>query len=701
MKRVIAAIAALLLAASAAEARDVLVTSQRLFNAAGSNNYRTETYRAQEAKHITMVLALLDKFGVDYAYVPPEAMRTEFARTGTMVWQYGTAGAYTEQFNSVITINFLGKLGSTTPFWHPESLGFSATVTGTAASHGRGVPAVPNLFIAAQTGEAGAGVWQTNLRDSTGKDSLGISTAGSRDTRTGWTTCQLVTSNRLEGTTTPWWGTGFNAGITPNPTPPAGGWRALVRNSGNTASSLYFYEADGTPGSNTAAWLDSMEFTASLNGLGTDTVQVFERPMSHITGARPIVVVYPYGTSSCAGDTVGSNRYPCEYDIPSVALCIARLDSLTGGGVIKKPMQAAVVLTGAFARRGPNFLGAGGINPADTSNVWVAIDSTATLRNIKWTIGGNPDSAKTYASEIAQWKKLPNVRWTPWSLRGLSDTTKAGGYGADPWGRYRNRPVAVGPYVASDTSLSTLLRFNADSLCRVVNGARSYTAVAPFDDWTPKNTRPFANGSGSLPVDSVLYAVTQAQFSALVYNAQLPFTFNTMMGYKVTQQGQYGSRLGSGTPFTISMLGHTGMAIRGSAFQQDMRQDSVLTPGSSNNCNALTGISTTNLIMSAAYENHRWWYGLTVRKYRDYDFMCPWKFDAWDGVNTPLEDVLYDLKSASIIRVSASDFGSGGHPRPTRPGYWALKSLYNSFQAINQVAGRTVCQFVWPEDLQP
>lgn len=711
MKRLVAAAAALLIAASTVDAR-VLVTYQRAY--APSSVTNTATTRAQEDKHISIVTGLLDRLGVDYAMVPPEAMRTEFARTGVMVWGYGTAGAKAESFNSVIIVNALGKLGDTTPAFNPESLTFSSTVTGTGASHGRGVPSVPVLEVLGQIEAIGAStIYMTAFRDSSGKDSTGVTTAGSSDIRRSWTTCQLITASWQNGTTTPWWNTGFTGGIIPNPTPPAGGFRSHVRVSGNTASTLYYFESDGTRGSNTAAWLDSMEFSPALNGAGGDTIQVWERPMSHVTGAKPIVFAYPFGRASCLSDSTFGNalRWPCEYDIPALMFGIARLDSLTGGQVIRKPLQAAPVVVGAFARSG--YRNPGGIAPDDTASVWATLDSLRlNCPKITWTIGANVDSVTTYISELSRWKGLGNVRFTPWNLRAISDTTKGGaGYGGDAWGRYRPRYLAVGPYnlsngIPQDSSLYSMLRFNRDSLARVTGTTPSRCAVAPMDDWTPKNALPLASmGSGSaLSSDSILYAVTRAGFSALVYNAQRPFTTNTMIGYKVSKQGPYVSRLGSGTPFTINLWAHSGFSIRGSWSQQDMRTDSVLTPGSAGNCNALNAVTYKaqyNAIQAAAYEGHRWWYGMTLQQYRDYDFYAPFWIDAWDDVNTPKDDVLYDIRAANIIRLSAQDFGSGGTTRPNRPGYWAIKSLYNAFEAMNRAAGRPVAVFTFPEEMRP
>jgi len=718
VKRLVAAVAALLIAASTAFAvpARLLVTSQRAYGP-GSSNAKLASFRATEDKQIVMVTGLLDRMGINYSYAPPEAMRTEFARTGKMVWDYGTAAARVEQFDGLLIINAIGKLGDTTPYWNPESLTFSATVTGTEASHGRSVPAIPVLEIFSHLSDMGVTGANQALRDSAGRDSIGLLTTGTADFRRGWTTCQLVTATRPEGSANAWWSTGYVAGMTPNTTRPAGGLRGLLRHQGNTASSLYFYESDGEPGSNVASWLDSMEFNPSANGAGLDTFVVIERMMNHITGAKPITFAYPFGMSSCLGDSSqsSSHRVPCEYDVPTVMWSIYHLDSLLGKRLVQKKIQASVVLRGAASRSG--YRNSGGMFPGDENNVYDTRDSLRrNCPKIKWTIATNTDSAAHYASELNEWKRLGNVRFTPTNMRGVLDTlhvsTGTPAYGADPLGRYRARTVAVGPYnlvsgVPQDTSLYSLLRYERAKLASVVGENVSGCLVAPMDDWTPKNTRPFRDATSgvSLSPDSVLFAIKSAGFTTIMYNSQRPFSAATMIGYKVPKQGTATVVMRGGAKFSMRFLAHTGYSIAGSALQQDMRADSVLIPGVSNNCNALTLSPSSayayNQVMIPAYEHHRWWYGLTMNRYRDYDFMIPFWFDAWEDVNKPKDDVLYDLKAANIVTLSVQDFGSGGFARPSRPGYWAIKSLYNAFEAMNAAAGRTVCEFVFPEELNP
>ena len=57
----------------------------------------------------------------------------------------------------------------------------------------------------------------------------------------------------------------------------------------------------------------------------------------------------------------------------------------------------------------------------------------------------------------------------------------------------------------------------------------------------------------------------------------------------------------------------------------------------------------------------------------------------------------------NIVRISMSNLGSGpwGSASPNIPGWYQLKYTVNMARAINALAGRTLIQFVYPDQLSP
>jgi hypothetical protein len=82
----------------------------------------------------------------------------------------------------------------------------------------------------------------------------------------------------------------------------------------------------------------------------------------------------------------------------------------------------------------------------------------------------------------------------------------------------------------------------------------------------------------------------------------------------------------------------------------------------------------------------------------------------WRGVargqSTSSQAMDFDnFSRTSILTIHAGDLGSGirsdAAERPTRPGWWYIKSVVNEAKIANLVAGRTIVQFVPTEDIEP
>lgn len=661
---------------------------------------RAAAYMLQEGQLPGWTRQLLNGWGVSHKTISGAAVNTEVARTGLMVWGAGTPHAYTEQFDAVAIVNFRGRhQGGSYPSFRPESLTITAS----------GLPTVPVLMIAshitALRGIAHNGLIDT-LTDSTGCGDFNQTLSGSGHVFG----AQSVPKHFQRGFPEVYQAGCYTTGwITNDTLPPAGGLRPLICEVADGALEVAAGKSSNSSSFVACGWCDSINYAKNTN-FG-EVVQVWERSMSHVTGAKPIVFVWPFGYQQCQYDSVKvstENYTACEFDPWSVVMGIARLDSLTGGKLIQRPISAAPLIEGIAARSG--FHNPGGIAPDDTLGLYSTIDSlrlNPQTAKIRWTLAGNPDSTSLYANEIAHWKLLPMVRWTPLQMRGIDTTAAgAGAYGSDTFGRYRFRAaVGDGSGVGADTSITSLLKRNRWALAASVGGMASGLCVAPFDDWSPKNaTSLWQNCPGR---DSVLYAIQRAGFSCLLVNSQRTDNATAGIGYSVPGQ----ATVGCGSPaYRLNLLAHSGYAINGSALQWDMRSygDSVPTLGSGSDKNYHFGAcpcppqygqyALPNLI---AYECQRFTASMFFTRYRDWDFMPRTWVDPYDDVNTPLADMIFDLQHGSIFRMSAQDFGSGYHTPATRPGYWRIKSMANAFAVANRIAGREVLRWSWPEDITP
>lgn len=625
---------------------------------------------------LKLVTNLLDRGGADYRIVEMRNVKTEFFRTGQMVWNFGTAGAYAEQFDWVVHVNAAlgaGGYASTFASYRPDS---------TLKNGSTKAPTVPQLFLATNAHALINGDNTALLADAASAGACTTGVSGGTVTGAG-RGGYLATDPSVR-----WLNSTYSESFVKNGTSPAGGWRALV------GASIPNLEARSPSNrdDDVCRWCDSMVVSASA-----ETVYVFERMMNHITGAKPVVFAMMAGAGlnndSLYDAGTSTTRPVAEGEVGIALMALARLDSLTSGGVFTRPIKVALTIDGAFsynARMHPR-----GILKADSATFDGSMDSLATL-SIPATFGVNIDSV----AANAEWKrwlaKVPKARFSPQNWTGISDST-ANSDGAsflhpvDIMGRYRRR-IAFGDSSAAgkDTSLWALLRggrFKCDS---VWPGRSSGFLMAPDDDWSPLGM----NGSGTAPgVDSVVFAIARAGFSGVRVNSGDPdhdanYLRSNPKGYYNAQGWYSGSR---GT--RLKLLAYPGYG-RAGAVHNFAHTDSAAPIDSSR--------------FGMIYQDlNRAWVGITQRQDTNYD---TWPFDngpgggvsrTWDGVWLNQKDRVFPQHyRGSIVRMSANDF-SGDPARPTRRGWWVVKSLANEFKAINRLAGRTIIEWAYPEDCLP
>ena len=646
------------------------------------------------ARMLRMLRGVMDVGGVDYTVVPSRSLKTEFCRSGVQVWNYGTAGAYTETFDGVVHLGVFGGVGYTqsggdAPNYRADSLmkGHKATEaigTGTTKA-----PSAPTIFMATNAQALISGDNDALLKDgtgvvqcSTGSNSGGINTTVVPGDRGGYLASD-PTVRWMFGT--------YVEPLARNSTPPGGGWRAHI---GAAVPSLTSRElpagARMFPPIDLCQWCDSMATPAA--GAAIDTLVMWERMMSHITGADPVIFVMAAGAGLLAdslSDEVGY-RSPTEGEPFLMLAALARMDSILGGTLFTKRIQIALTIDGAFsynAREHPR-----GILKADSSTFDASMDSLATL-GIPVTFGVNTDSVAAN-SEWKRWlAKVPKARFSPQNWTAVADTAANSGAAsflrpADMMGRYRRR-AAFGDtttHLGADSTIYKLLlggRFKCDSIWP---GKASRFLMAPDDDWSPLGM----NGGGTAPgLDSLVFAIVRAGFDGVRVNSGDPdhnasYLPANPKGW-VNQQGWLSGHRG----VRLKMLAYPGHGRDGGRTHWAIG-DSMAPPDSTRFGMLYQDINRAQLGATQLVDHST---DIWPR------FNSPPR--SWDGVYTNQKDRVWpNHYRGSVIRMSAGDF-SGNPNLPARRGWWAIKSLANNIKAINRLAGRTIIEFAYPEDIDP
>lgn len=399
----------------------------------------------------------------------------------------------------------------------------------------------------------------------------------------------------------------------------------------------------------------------------TDSVLMWSKLNAHKAGAKPIICVIP---ADFAGGDV-------EYSPEVMLMALAALDSLSGHAVFgenPRPIQWGFVVRGAFSRM--THASSGGFPPQDTSTVYASIDSLASLR-VPFSVAANVCSVATYPRDKQVWARASMAHYTPYITNGAIDST-AQNQGAsynvpvDPFGRWRSRAAyGDGSRAGKDTSLTALLvaaRFKADSLWP---GRVDHLLIAPWDDWSPVNTP-------AMTLDSLFGAFRKAGFVGVVSNMRLRNSNPTAVGganpygWWPQQRWEYTSKISAGR---FKILATPGWQDSGSA-----RWDN--------------GSGSAGAYVYPSFDRmEMFWRGLLMgatmpgRSSGQYHTKRP---DSTDG-------------ATRIYTIHVGDLGKGTHAsgRATRPGWWQIKYIVNASKAINYLAGRTLIDIRYPEDVEP
>lgn len=638
---------------------------------------------------------LLRLFGVNYKALKGSHLKTEWGRTGTMVWGGGTAatlrsGTVVEQFDAVMWMGFgIGNSGS--GYARPDSI---TRYTGkTTDPYG---PRVPTLMAIDDRVAAGSFI-----------DSPCCSTSVSATpdfAPTGFT-------RTADGNYT-WLNAGsFIAGIplrdqTLSAT--TGGVRTLLK---ITSGDLFQNNGVNSPWV-ACGWCDSM-YSVSY----PDTAVLWEREYSTLSGASKMIFCYPDGAGGPVDSLVSDAT--AELD-PTVMLCaLARLDSLTGNILFdpdKLPQVRAVTITGLCSRK--RRLGPGGIFPDDTAGAYASLDSlTAAGIPVTFGVNADPDSMSTYKRDLIVAARNLKACFVPWVLTGL-DTTVAMNGGTtinrrprDVWGRYRSRAAyGDGTCTGSDTSLTCQLlgaKAVLDSMLQTVGAYNRLgsIAIAPDDDWSPKNYP---------RRDSILYAVGLAGFKALRFDARDPRGFykpgkwTNPEGFPASQRtvtDQLGGR-------DISLLGTNGYNLMGGKDYICTFNDSVAAADS-----GYMGVYSK--------EMNRVWAGFTRdRDWIDYDSFpyngtyawgggpptSPQNVSSWYDVKIPYVDTRNVPVRSYLLATSFADLsgpdgavskqGAAIGGKPYRTGWWLIKWTDQAMKAMNALNGRTMMRLGYPEEIK-
>lgn len=728
MKRALGCILALCLAASVCDAR-VLVVVRKSSNVTDPGSlsalYAGKLYASIVTDILDRVTGGQSDTAYGYTVVRSDQIPTEYARAGILVRGIDSPSPFAVQYDAVVYVGM-----PITTFSNNVRLDsmFIANSSLVAA----GAPRVPSLFLL------------TDENPINGSNIIGCAK------------CSLGVANNQAVTLTPGllqvpgtnrgWFTGslYQAGLVYDATRvPAGGTRVLVQR-GRPA-----YENYITTGV-LSSWRDSCVTWANY-----DSLNVWEMTPNNL-GAAKCVFAYITGNGGPEDSVVrvqfpsdpiiGNERQVTGADAPTILMGLARLDSITGHRVFapnKLPIRLAVTVDGGFMRT--THLPGPGIRPQDSTVVKGSLDSLAALMaaggvKIPITVGVNVDSmtVQNYRSELAWWRKLPLVRFSPQPWRGVKTPVtvplgdgRAGWVDAstgtpnivDPLGFRRSRTFVgdagvfnTGNVDDADTSVCTLLIMAKRQMlgAGVLPEEMSHTLLPALDDWSPVN-----HGGGGTDRDSMLYAIRRAGFSTVRTNGSVRQSF----GYKSGMESATFRGVSNGT------WGYAGE--EGNYLDVTGKPVKVLACGPRDIIGAYRALVTWDST-AVPYDNwldvlpdvlYKTWTGITrTREYVYADYREPegaMFFGNFAVGPEPDDDTAYYLKpknnwvdhsrwdsmpgSAHVLALTMADLSGqasgSSEGNPARNGYWVLKSLKNQFDTINDFAGKTVIRFDYPEDI--
>lgn len=635
--------------------------------------------RAAKAARLQLLTSIFDAFGASYVVIPAEAMKTQWARTGVVTWDFGTSSARTETFDAVVHAMFTRKGTGTPDFagYRPDFL----TVAGADSA-----PTVPQLMLgsidASESLLSGSG----NMFTTAAYCSAGVSTYQSAGGGTG--------THDEEGTYYPQGRPESYGGM-------AVSGHAILARSSVAARGISTILAQGSNPIGT--YFDEFfRFSSNWDSTGRasapDTAKVWMVRNLHTAGKARIIYCDP--NEGGVGDgSEALNNITERLDVTTIMIALAALDSAAGGRVFdnraKTPLAVSITIDGLCSRS--SATNSGGIVPSDTTSFYATVDSLNRY-DIKAVFGVNIDSVCCYPRDLQYVKdRYRSARFTPQSRAGLDTAVTFAPTGGntrrhravDTFGRYRNQSMAYGPArgAAADTSLYARLIYARALGDSMWGPARSSAfALPPEDDWSPYNLRAWQvdMSRGATP-DSVLFAYARAGFRGIRINgswrkARPANSPTNPFGY-YPEQGRYET---ADRSLSVNLIAHNGGSTYGNlAFAAVI--DSTA-PGTTGSTPASIGW----------YAANRFWIGLFG--------YSPLSLANGSGVEVD-ENASGEIQRCRIFRVSAQELAgtalNQSYKSTLRPSWWAIRKVVMPIQIMNRVAGRPIMAIDYPENINP
>jgi len=706
VKKLTAAIALLLVALSApvgARTYDIGVVRDKVPSGLES----TDTLTALLSKEAWGVVRnVLNLTGADYTVVQSVNVSTSDFRNGIITRGNGTVDSVRTWM--VTTAFPTRKLNGKILNWNMSYIMQSAQ-----DSCGVSVPSLYLMDNAGQMGQLGAG-WGIIERfdDASGGSSPACST-GVYGLSTAETTTfpYVYTSPTLR-----WRYMTYACGFRLNPTPPAGGSRAVL------GGSLPAFKEEATTAGNSQFPLSMPSIDQSGVSAGEDTVFVWDRLWAHCAGAQPMTFVSWGGAGAFIADSlVNAFATPpwelgkrSEVALDLLMFGLAHFDSVAFGqigrrpifGNMKSPRRIALIVDGALTRnRRQDYPG---ILEDDTASFYSTLDSLSKY-NIPVTFGVNVDSASSFQRDIIKLRGVSNARFTPdvWTgvRSGASTDTRRF---VDIFGFGRSRAF-VGEGSLTDTGDSTIYtqlkraRVVCDSL---FPGRASRFVIPPDDDYSPLNLKRSSRSStgGYSLVDSLMYAITLAGFNGVIVNGKYttsnparPGAATNVKGWH-TKAGRYRNAIDNKW---LTVLNHTGYDLRGAMHWSNSISDSVAPYDSS----AAGHQQYDRSVMGMWAMNGKYDYDTSGNQGTAFPGWYVWrdvKYNFEDYQDPVFGAVAFyaPFIEGQVWKVFASDF-SGEYPAPARCGWLQIKQLDSWMRAVNLAAGKTIVSWAHPEDIEP
>jgi hypothetical protein len=517
----------------------------------------------------------------------------------------------------------------------------------------------------------------------------------------------------------------YQAPFERNPTTdPVGGIRVVI--GGATPN---FIDSSGSAGGFNAKFPGGSHTLDDAGvSLGKDSLYVWDRLWSNIAscpGAKTMTFCVMSGEGFNSADSIANASLEgvggmgeFGFDMLMAGLC--HFDSLTLSqtgrrlifGNMNAPKKLALTIDGGLTRRLRYKGYRPGIDPRDTLSFYETLDSLR-LANIPATIGVNIDSAATYARDIIKLREYSQARFTPqvWTGATVDDSSNyvRSQRFHDIFGRWNNRAFygdsTSHTVVGADSSIYWNLKRARSVTDSLFPGRLSGCVLAPEDDYSPKQMRQGQESSlgGSYGyADSLIFSMRQAGFTCLrvdgKYTDARPKGTNPRGWF--TESRRTRDRIG-GRHFTL--LAHAGYEL-----------GSVNWAWSTNDSAAPFDSAAVGRIEEERAGCGMWDMG----GIHEGDIFCNQgsqlstaAYYAWKNVEFKIDDV-HDPKvsreissegsfeNCRVMRMACSEF-SGRRPDPARIGWHQVKWLNDWFRACNILAGKTIMQFAYPEDVDP